>query len=463
MREVSVSAQAPNGPARALAGQPENVRRGGDAKKHPPKRHAPNAVVIQRDRLIMKKIKVHSLTGRITPRLMRQAFQAVKRNRGAAGVDKVSVQLFAANLEENLEALMKELKSGQFRPLPLRRAYIAKGPGSKKQRPLGIPVVRDRVAQEVVRRLLTPIFEPQFHEASFGYIHGRNCHQALERLLELHRHGDTVVLDADIAGFFDHIPHPVIMDAVAAEAADGNILRLVEQFLTAGVMEDGVFKPTTVGTPQGGVISPLLANIVLNHLDWKLHAAGFRFVRYADDFVVVCQSERQAQEALALVQQVLTDDLGLTLSPEKTQITSFGKGYTFLGFDRSSRSRRMSDRAVQRLKAKVRELTIRKHNLDGEVIAKLNRVIRGTANYFATGFSTCRWVFQKLDSWIRMRLRCMRLKRKNYNDNAKLRVGYFGRKLGLLTLEQFCTYRDAHGQARCVIPRLGATLVGVAR
>ena len=410
----------------------------------------------------MNKIKVHSLTGRITPKLMRQAFQAVKRNRGAAGVDKVSVQLFAANLEDNLTALMKQLKSGLYRPLPLRRVYICKT-GSTKQRPLGIPVVRDRVAQAVLRLLLTPIFEPQFHEASFGYIQGRNCHQALERVLELHRQGDTVVLDADITGFFDNIPFRVIMDAVAAEVADGNILRLVEKFLTAGVMEDGVFQPTRVGTPQGGVMSPLLANIVLNHLDWKLHAAGYRFVRYADDFVVCCQSERQAQEALALVQHVLTNDLGLTLSAEKTQITSFGKGYSFLGFDLSSRSRRICDRSVQKFKTKVRELTIRKHNLDAEVIAKLNRVIRGTANYFATSFSTCRWVFQKLDSWIRMRLRCMRLKRKNYNDNAKLRAGYFGRKLGLLTLEQYCTYRDGHGQVRRVIPRHGATMLGVAR
>jgi len=410
-----------------------------------------------------KKIKVHSLTGRITPKLMQQAFRAVKRNRGAAGVDKVSIQMFAANLEENLAALMRDLKTGTFRPLPLRRVHIKKGPGSTKLRPLGIPVVRDRVAQEVIRRLLAPIFEPQFHDASFGFIPGRNCHQAIERVLELHRQGHTVVLDADIAGFFDNIPHRVIMEAVAAEVADGNILRLVEGFLTAGVMEDGVFKPTNIGTPQGGVISPLLANIVLNHLDWQLHEAGYHFVRYADDFVVICQLHRQAHEALALVKRVLEGNLGLQLSAEKTKVTTFGKGYEFLGFFLSSRSRRMREKSVQKFKAKVRELTIRKCNLDAEAIQKLNRVIRGTANYFAAGFSTCRWMFQKLDSWIRMRLRSMKLKRKNYNDNAKLRVGFFRRKLGLLTLEEFCTYRDACGEARRVIPRRGATSVGVAR
>jgi len=411
----------------------------------------------------MKKIKVHSLTGRITPKLMRQAFQAVKRNRGAAGVDKVSIQMFDANREENLAALMRDLKTGRFRPLPLRRVHISKGPGTKKLRPLGIPVVRDRVAQEVIRRLLAPIFEPQFHDCSFGFIKGRNCHQAIERVLEFHRKGHKVVLDADIQGFFDNLSHSVIMAAVAAEVADGKILRLVEKFLTAGVMEDGVFKPTTVGTPQGGVCSPLLANIVLNHLDWQLHDAGLRFVRYADDFVVVCQDRRQAQEALALVRRVLETDLGLTLSPEKTKITTYGKGYEFLGFVLSSRSRRMREKSVQKFKAKVREITVRHRNLDQAVIKKLNQVIRGTANYFATTFSTCRWRFQKLDSWIRMRLRCMKKKRKNYNDNRTLRAGYFRRKLGLLTLEEFCQYVDRHGQARRVIPRNGATLAGVAR
>jgi group II intron reverse transcriptase/maturase len=410
-----------------------------------------------------KKRKVHSLTGRIDLRLMHQAFKAVKRNRGAAGIDKVSIEMFAANLEENLAALMKDLKAGTFRPRPLRRKMISKGPGTTKLRPLGIPVVRDRVAQEVLRRLLAPIFEPQFHDASFGFIPKRNCHQAIERVLELHGQGYRVVLDADIQGFFDQIPHQVIMAAVAAEVADGSILRLVEKFLTAGVMENGVFKPTTVGTPQGGVVSPLLANIVLNHLDWKLHEAGYHFVRYADDFVVVCQTRQQAQEALTLVEHVLETDLGLSLSQEKTEITTYGKGYQFLGFFLSSRSRRMRDKSVQKFKAKVRELTIRKHNLDQKAIEKLNRVIRGTAQYFGTSFSTNRWNFQKLDSWIRMRLRSMKLNRKNYNDNRKIRVGYFRRKLGLLTMEEFCTYLDRHGKAHRAIPRCGATSIGVAR
>jgi group II intron reverse transcriptase/maturase len=200
-----------------------------------------------------KNVKAHSLTGRIDDRMMSQAFRTVKRNRGAAGVDKVSVKMFEANLRENLDALKRDLKSGEFRAKPLRRKHILKSPRSKKTRPLGIPVVRDRVAQEVLRRLLSPIFEPLFHDASHGFRPGRNCHGAVEQALELHGEGYLVVLDADIKGFFDNLPHSVILQAVAQRVADGNILDLIQRFLTAGVMEDGVFKPTTVGTPQGGL------------------------------------------------------------------------------------------------------------------------------------------------------------------------------------------------------------------
>ena len=382
-----------------------------------------------------KKRKVHSLTGRITRPLVDAAWKAVRRNRGAAGIDKVSIKMFEANLDENLQALMRDLKNGSLEPKPLRRVYIPKDAKRTKFRPLGIPAVRDRVAQEVIRRLLEPIFEPLFHDNSFGFRPGRCCHQAVERVLSYHKQGDRVTLDADISGFFDNIPHRVIMKAIAHEVADGNILRLVEKFLRAGVMENGVFKPTTIGTPQGGVISPLLANITLNHLDWRLHEAGYRFARYADDFVVVCRTRRQAEQALALVEQVVTE-LGLSLSPEKTKIATYGKGYEFLGFHLSSRSRRMRPKSVEKFKTKIRELTRRLHNLDAKAVEKLNQVIRGTARYFATSFSTCRRHFLALDKWIRMRMRCMKLKRKSCHDNYKLRMAYF-KKLGLLNLSDF--------------------------
>jgi len=380
------------------------------------------------------KPKAHSLTGRITQPLLHAAFKAVQRNRGAAGIDKVSINMFENNLAENLAALERDLKDGSFNPFPLRRKWIPKEPG--KFRPLGIPAVRDRVAQEALRRLLHPIFEPLFHDASFGFRPGRNCHQALERVLKLHAEGYRVVLDADIKGFFDNLPLAIIKEAVAAQVADGNILRLIEKFLRCGVMEDGVFKPTTVGTPQGGVISPLLANIVLNHLDWRLHQHGLRLVRYADDLVVLCQTRAQAEEALTLVTQTLSE-LGLTLSPEKTRITTYGKGYSFLGFVMSSRSRRMRDKSQRKFQDKVRALTVRSHNLDAAVIEKLNQVIRGTAHYFATRWFTGRHLFRKLDCWIRRRVRCMKFKRFGYHDNRRWRVKQ-AEQLGLLRLESFC-------------------------
>ena len=384
-----------------------------------------------------KKQKVHSLTGRIDDRLMRQAFKAVKRNRGAAGIDKVSIAMFEENLDANLASLQRDLKTkGKFVPKPLRRVWIPKDAKGKKLRPLGIPAVRDRIAQEVVRRLLEPIFEPLFHDGSFGFRPKRSCHQAIERVLSFHQQGDRATLDADIAGFFDNIPHKLIVDAVAEEIADGNILNLVKKFLAAGVMDNGVFKPTTIGTPQGGVVSPILANIVLNKLDWRLDEAGYRFVRYADDFVVVCKERMQAEAALMMVAEVMTE-LGLKLSPEKTKIVSYGKGYEFLGFRLSSKSRTMRSKSLEKFMTKIREMTRRCNNLDAEVIKKLNQVIRGTANYFATGFSTCVKLYQKLDKWIRMRVRCMKYKRKLTCDNSRLRLGTFERKLGLLQMLDF--------------------------
>lgn len=382
--------------------------------------------------------KAHSLTGRITQPLLWRAFKAVRRNRGAAGIDKVSIQMFQANLVENLKALERELKDGSFTPYPLRRKLIPKEPG--KFRPLGIPAVRDRVAQEALRQLLNPIFERLFHDSSFGFRQGRNCHQALSRVIELHDQGFRIVLDADIAGFFDNLPHKVIMEAVAAQVSDGNILGLIEKFLRSGVMEEGLFKPTTVGTPQGGVISPLLANIVLNHLDWQLHQHGYRFVRYADDFVVLVKTKAQAEEALGLVRQTLVN-LGLSLSPEKTRITTYGKGYAFLGFVISSRSRRMRDKSKRKFEDRVRDITRRSHNLDKTVIEKLNRVIRGTANYFATRWFTGRATLRWMDRTIRRRLRCMKYKSYSLHHNRRMRIKQF-EQLGLLRLESFCWPRE---------------------
>jgi group II intron reverse transcriptase/maturase len=379
------------------------------------------------------KIKVHSLTGRITSKLVFEAWRAVRRNRGAAGVDKVSIRMFEKNLDANLDRLMRELKQRTFEPLPARRVYIPKDAKGTKFRPLEIPAVRDRVAQEVLRRLLNPIFEAKFHDHSYGFRLGRSCHDAVEKVLELGRQGYRYLLDADISGFFDNLSHSAIMRELSDVVADGNILGLVEKFLRAGVMEGGKIRPTRVGTPQGGVVSPLLANIALNVLDWHLHELGFRFVRYADDFVVLCRSEGEAKEALALVEHFVADRLGLSLSPEKTKVTRFHEGFSFLGFDIKSRFVRMRAKSVENFKTKVRRITRRSHNLDAEMVERLNRVIRGTANYFATPWSHCGDIYRSLDRWIRMRLRCMKFKRKSRVDNVRVRLKHL-RNMGLLSL-----------------------------
>lgn len=379
------------------------------------------------------KVKHHSLTGRITLKMMYDAFKSVRKNRGAAGVDRQSLEMFEANLEQNLVALMRDLKQGTFYPKPALRKHIDKGDG--KTRPLGIPTVRDRIAQEVLRQLLTPLFEPLFHNQSYGFRPGRSCHDAVSEVDRLHKLRYRHVFDADISGFFDNIPFHVIKRGLTNVIADGNILTLIDRFLSAGVMENGLLTPTTVGTPQGGVLSPLLANIALNFLDWQLDKMGYRFVRYADDFVVLCRSKRQALEAWEEAKQCI-EALGLQFSPEKTKVAKFKEGFAFLGFTITHRARKIRPKSLERFKDRMRELTIRSRNLDAMVVKRINAVIRGYARYYATEFSTVVKQFRYLDSWLRARLRCMKHKRISRMDNIRFLNKHI-RRLGVLALGDF--------------------------
>lgn len=388
-------------------------------------------------KIVHDKLKVHSLTGRITEKLMYKAFKAVKKNRGAAGIDKVTIAMYESNLPENLRSLMKELKQGLYKPKPLRRRLIPKGEG--KTRPLGIPAVNCRVAQEVLRQLINPIFERRFHDNSFGFRPGRNCHKAIERMLELSQQGYRHVVDIDIKGFFDNIPHSLIMESLAAKIADGNILNAIERILNSGVMEEGILKPTTKGTPQGGVISPLLANTALDHLDWFLEEHKLRFVRYADDFVVLCRTKSEAEEALEIIQSFL-NEMKLETSPEKTKVGHFSEGFNFLGFKFKKRYATMRDKSKEKFKNAIRDITTRSHNLDRKVIEKLNRVMRGTVNYFGTGFSAMNTEFAKLDRWIRKRIRCMKHKRISRADNWRCTINHI-RKMGLLSCSELLKVR----------------------
>lgn len=352
---------------------------------------------------------------------MHKAFKAVKKNRGAAGIDKVSIKMYESNLSENLASLMRGLKQGSYMPTPLRRVHIPKGKG--KFRPLGIPGVRCRVAQEVIRRLINSTFESRFHNNSFGFRIGRNCHQAVEQVLQYAEQGYRFVVDVDIKGFFDNIPHKLIMESVAARIADGNILNLIERLLNSGVMENGKLKPTIKGAPQGGVASPLISNIVLNHLDWFLDGQQLKFVRYADDFVILCKTKPEAEKALDLV-RIFLSEMELEISPEKTKICHFSEGFDFLGFTIKDRSVQMRMKSKEKFKNSIRDITTRSHNLDKEVIEKLNRVIKGTVNYFGAKFSTMKVQFFRLDKWIRKRIRCMKFKRISNTDNLRWKIIY---------------------------------------
>lgn len=383
-----------------------------------------------------KKFKVHSLTGRITPKLMEEAFKAVYRNKGAPGVDRVTVQTYREQKERNLNTLMKRLKTkGAYRCPPLRREYIPKGK-TKEKRPLGIPTVDTRCAQEVIRRLINPMYEKQFHENSFGFRKGRSCHQAVERVIAYTQQGYKYVVDIDIKGFFDNIPHDLIMSLLRADIADGNILDIIERFLGSGVSENGVVTPTTKGTPQGGVISPLLANIVLNTLDWELDSKGYRFVRYADDLVILCSTMDQAKNALTLTKEFLAGLL-LECSPEKTKITTLSKGFQFLGFLISSRGVSIREKSREKFEDKIMDITMRSRNLDAKAIEKLNQVIRGTVNYFYTKFSTTKSYFCRLDQWIRDRIRSMKYKTKSRKHTLRLKNKHIARR-GLLSCRLVC-------------------------
>jgi group II intron reverse transcriptase/maturase len=392
------------------------------------------------------KLKHHSLTGRITIELLAKAFKSVKRNKGAAGVDRVSIAQYENNLGMNLAELMRVMKQRhRYQPQPNRRVWIPKTFRRRKNspmRPLGIPGVRDRVAQEVVRQLLEPIFEPKFHPHSTGFRPNCGCHTALQLVLDAKKQGLTIVVDADIKGFFDNLPQDVIMKAVCEEVADGNILEIIRKFLGAGVMEDGKLIDTTRGTPQGGVVSPLLANIVLNRLDWALEQAGLYFVRYADDFVILCRSLPDAEKALALVRTILTD-LGLALSEEKTKITSFSQHFDFLGFTFKSNAMVMRQKAAEKFKEKVRHITRRTNgkSLD-QTIAELNALLRGVVNYYAKPYTRVRQQFRVWDKWVRHRLRYWKYRRARigFKQRRRTSIRWFTRK-GLVSMHELACQR----------------------
>lgn len=348
-------------------------------------------------------------------RNLNEAWKAVKRNKGAAGVDQMSVARFEKNLERNLDRLHQQLRDGMYKPPPVRRVYIDKADGSK--RPLGIPSVADRVVQMAATRVLTPIFEAVFLPCSHGFRKDHSTRFAIVMVEEYRKQGFRWVVDVDFKSYFDTLDHEVLMGKVRERIADGRILGLIHSWLTAGVMSEGNLTYQTTGTPQGGVISPLLANIYLHSLDLALTKWGYKVVRYADDLVVLCRSQNKAKTALGLLKQMAEGELRLTLHPEKTRITRFYEGFDFLGFTFQGHHHVARKRNLEQFKEKVRALTPRHTDRTlEEVIADLKPVIQGWGNYFRHGPMKGR--FEQLDQWIRMRLRSMVLKRKAHRSRV---------------------------------------------
>jgi RNA-directed DNA polymerase len=349
---------------------------------------------------------------------LQSSFWKVWRNAGSAGIDGQSVKSFEAREEQQLQGLGEELRTQSYRPAAVKRVWIPK-PGSQEKRPLGIPVVRDRVVQTALRNVLEPIFERDFAAQSYGFRPGRGTRDALRRVEELLEEGNHWVVDADIKGYFDSIPHQLLMEKIGKKISDGRVLKLIESYLKAGVMETGKgWEATPEGTPQGGVVSPLLANIYLDELDWELARAGLQMVRYADDFVVLCRTEEEACGALERIRSWM-DQAQLRLHPEKTKVVEATQrgGFDFLGYHFEGGQKWPRKKSLNRLREKLREHTRRNNgqSLDS-IIGRINPILRGWYNYFR--FSKLN-ALQSVDGWIRGRLRSILRKRAKRKGRAK--------------------------------------------
>ncbi len=384
------------------------------------------------------------------PHTLERAWQKVRRNRGASGVDGQSIERFSARQEIYLDELSAALKSGLYRPEAVRRVEIPKSDG--KTRPLGIPTVKDRIVQGAVKRVIEPIFEQEFLSMSYGFRPGRGCKDALREVQGLLEAGYTHVVDADLQGYFDSIPHDRLMARLEERISDGRVLALIQSWLEQDIIKGMERWAPTGGTPQGAIISPLLANLYLHPLDVQMTRHGYRMVRYADDFVVLCQSEEAARTALSEVRQWVEAN-GLTLHPEKTHVGDCrceGQGFEFLGYRFEAGRRWVRKKSLKALKDKIRSKTRRTRGTSlACVIDDLNPMLRGWFGYFKHARS---WTFSRIDKFIRRRLRALLRKQAKrpgmgrcYADHRRWPNKYFA-AAGLFTLSE--AWQKA-SQSRC--------------
>ncbi len=374
----------------------------------------------------------------MSERTLQLAWEKVKSNAGGCGVDEISIKRFAKGSQNRLLAVRAELKQGVYRPQPVKRVWIPKA-GSRETRPLGIPAVVDRVVQTALRMVIEPIFEHQFAPRSYGFRPGRGCKDALREVERQLRDGCIHVVDVDIKGYFDSIPHERLMGLIQETLADGRVLKLLEGYLQQGVMEapGKVVESGKEGTPQGAVISPLLANIYLNPLDWLMEKLGMTMVRYADDMVILCRSQLEAQQALARLRQ-WCEEAGLVVHPEKTRVVNMGQpgahldflGYRFRRNVGDGKLRRyVRPKSLKTIKGRLKPLTRRSNGRSLQAILEtINPILRGVYGYFKHASAD---QLSQLDGWVRGRLRGTLRKRRggqgrgHGNDHFKWPNHYF--------------------------------------
>jgi RNA-directed DNA polymerase len=379
---------------------------------------------------------------------LRLAWDRVSSNAGACGVDGVSVGRFAKDSQARLLAVREHLKAGSYQPQPVKRVWIPKA-GSAQGRPLGIPTVRDRVVQTALKMVIEPIFEREFAPHSYGFRPGRGCKDALRRVDQLLQSGLVHVVEVDIQGYFDSIPHERLMSLVRERIADGQVLGLLESLLKQGVLEQGVRvqdEPVEEGTPQGGVISPLLANVYLNPLDWLMREAGCEMVRYADDMVILCSDASSAQQALGTLSEWMAQ-AGLVLHPQKTRVVDMGQpgahfdflGYRFWRGKTSGRIRRfVRPKSLKSVQGRIKPLTRRANGQSMEaIILRLEPLLRGFHGYFKHAGARS---LEIVDGWVRGRLRTILRKRQHLKGPARGRdqqrwPNHYFASLGLFSLE----------------------------
>ncbi len=346
------------------------------------------------------------------------AWEKVESNAGSSGVDNMTIGCFAKDCRRRLLAIKEQLRLGTYQPSPVKRSWIDKA-GTSEKRPLGIPTVADRIVQTALRMVIEPIFEHRFAEHSYGFRPGRGCKDALRRVQHLLNEGHTWIVDADLKSYFDTIAHERLMKQVEERVADGPVLGLIKSYLKQGVMDGlSAYQAGEYGTPQGAVISPLLANVYLNPLDHLMAGLGYKMVRYADDFVILCESEEEAKTALAQV-QAWVEENGLVLHPEKTRLIDATQkgGFDFLGYHFERGRRWPRKKSMEKLKEGIRQLTPRTSGVSlTESIEKLNTKLRGWYEYFKHSHPT---TFASVDGYVRGRLRSIQRKRLGKRGRAR--------------------------------------------